>query len=103
MTSFTHVLLTLELANGDILTSYNYIYNLFKNSSKYTHLIYDARLNVHPPQGNDFFYEIYPSGCSALRRSFSSTISNKLINTSELLEDIAAVLKAEAERCRALE
>ena len=94
--------LTLELADGHIITSNERICSLFKNASKYAHLLYDSQLDVHPRQGNDFFYEVYPSGLSAMRRSFSSIIQNKLIPTTELLEDMEAVIKAEALRCKAL-
>lgn len=102
MTSLPHATLTLELADGHIITSNERICALFKNASKYAHLLYDSQLSVRPRQGNDFFYEVYPSGRSAKRQSFSSVIQEKLIYTNELLEDMEAVLKAEAERCRAL-
>lgn len=100
--SITQAVLTLELADGHIITSNERIYSLFKNAIKYAHLLYNSQLNVHPRQGNDFFYEVYPSGQSAMRKSFSSIIQNKLIPITELLEDMETVIKDEVERCRGL-
>jgi hypothetical protein len=91
---------TLELADGDIITSQNRIVSLFKNANKYSHLLYDSQLHVKSRIGNDFYYEIYPDGLKAMRRSDVQTIiPNKFILTSELLEDADAVLKGEVDRC----
>ena len=94
---------TLELADGDVLTSQERIISLFKNAHKYTHLLYNSQLHINARIGNDFYYEIYPDGCSAMRRSFVETlIPIKLIQTTEVLEDAITILKAEIERCRVL-
>ncbi len=94
---------TLELADGYIITAQERIISLFTTAYKYPHLLYDSQLHVKARIGNDFYYEIYPSGKKAMRRSYVQTlIPDKCIETTELLEDVAAVLKGEAERCEKL-
>jgi hypothetical protein len=92
--------LTLELADGDVLTAQERIISLLKNAHKYTHLLYDSQIHVKARIGNDFYYEVYPDGTKAMRRSYvESLIPNKMVYMTELLEDIVAVLKGEADRC----
>ncbi len=92
--------LTLELADGDVLTAQERIISLLKNAHKYAHLLYDSQIHVKARTGNDFYYEVYPDGHKAMRRSYvESLIPNKMVYMTELLEDIVVVLKGEAERC----
>ena len=90
---------TLELADGDVITSQNRIISLFTNAHKYSHLLCDSQLYVKARFGNNFYYEIYSNGKKAMRRSFVQTlIPDKFIEIVELLEDVDAVLKGETQR-----
>jgi hypothetical protein len=103
MSHYHFATFTLELADGDIITSQTRIVSLFKNAQKYSHLLCDSQLHVKARIGNNFYYEIYPNGKKAMRRSYVQTlIPDKFIEINELLEDVDTVLKNEASRCGTL-